>query len=85
MPGLSTREAIRMWEQKYGLIPNEAIEVDLKCQLPTPIDRLDESVNVFELCEKLCISTNQIERLIPMPKLQNLKILSLGRNVLKRI
>ena len=67
--GLSLREAIRMWEQKHGLIPNETLDVNLMCQLPTPVDRLDESINQFEVCEKLCLSTNAIERLVAMPKL----------------
>ncbi len=43
--GLSLREAIRMWEQKYGLSPGEVTDVNLMCQLPIPIDRLDESIN----------------------------------------
>ena len=83
--GLSLREAVRMWEQKTGLSPNETTDVNLMCQLPTPIDRLDESINQFLIVEKLTISTNAIERFVPMPKLQQLKILSLGRNALKRI
>ena len=43
--GLSLREAVRMWEQKTGLVPNETTEVNMMCQLPIPIDRLDESIN----------------------------------------
>ena len=85
MPGLSCREAIRQWEQKTGLSPAEAMEVNLMCELPNPIDRLDESVNVFPNCEKLSFSTNDIERLVPMPKLVNLKILSMGRNKLRSL
>ena len=59
--------------------------MNLMCQLPTPIDRLDESINQLELCEKLILSTNAIERLCPMPKMVNLRILSLNRNSLKRL
>ena len=85
MPGLSCREAIRQWEQKTGLTPNETIEVNLMCELPNPIDRLDESLNQFLNCEKLSFSSNEIERLVPMPKLTNLKILSLGRNKIRSL
>ena len=86
MPGgLSCREAIRRWEQKNGLAPNEAIDVSMTCQLPDPIDRLDESINQFELVEKLSFATNDIQKFVPMPKLVNLKVLSLNRNQIKRI
>ena len=85
MPGLSCRDAIKAWEQKTGLIPNETLEVNLMCELPNPIDRLDESLNMFEQCEKLSFSTNEIVKLVPMPKLANLKILSLGRNKLRSL
>ena len=85
MPGLSCRDAIKNWEQKTGLIPNETLEVNLMCELPNPIDRLDESLNMFEQCEKLSFSTNEIVKLVPMPKLTNLKILSLGRNKLRSL
>ena len=46
---------------------------------------MDDSLNQLEQCEKLSLSTNQIERVLPLPKLKNLKILSLARNNIKRI
>ena len=46
---------------------------------------MDDSLNQLEACEQLSLSTNQIERMINLPKLKNLKILSLGRNNIKRI
>ena len=85
MPGISVREAIRKWEQKMGMACNEAMDVNLSCQLPNPIDRLDESINQFIIVEKLSIATNEIERLVPMTKLDSLRILSLGRNMLKSL
>ena len=86
MPGgISVREAIRKWEQKNGIAPNEAIDVNLTCFLPQPIDRLDESINTLLMVEKLSLATNEIERLVPLPKLTNLKILSLGRNLIKSL
>ena len=79
------REAIRKWEAKHGISPQEATEVALYCQLPNPIEKLDNEINQFENCEKLSLSTNAIIQIVPMQRLKNLKILSLARNNIKRI
>ena len=57
---ISLREAIRRWEAKSGISPQEATEVNLTCQLPHPLERLDNEINQFENCEKLSLSTNAI-------------------------
>ena len=80
----SCKEAIKNWEAKTGQVAAEATEVSLICQIPF-IDKMDDSLNQLENCEKLSLSTNCIERIINLPKLKNLKILSLGRNNIKRI
>ena len=85
MPGMPLREAIRKWEAKHGISPQEATEVALYCQLPNPIEKLDNEINQFENCEKLSLSTNAIIQIVPMQRLKNLKILSLARNNIKRI
>ena len=82
--GTSIREAIKKWEQATGKKPEEADEVKLVGLIP-PIDRMDEHLNVFENCTKLSLSSNSIDRFVALPKLRNLKILSLGRNNIKRI
>ena len=46
---------------------------------------MDDSLNSLEACERLCLSNNEIERIIPLPKLRNLKVLSLGRNNIKSL
>ena len=46
---------------------------------------MDNALDTLEQCEKLSLSTNQIDRIINLPKLKQLKILSLGRNNIKRI
>ena len=84
MPGTSCKEAIKNWEAKTGQNAAEATEVKLICQLP-PVDKMDDSLNQLEACQKLSLSTNAIERMIALPKLKNLRILSLGRNNIKRI
>ena len=85
MPGITLREAIRKWEAKSGISPQEATEVSLICQLPNQIERLDNEINQFENCEKLSLSTNAIGQIVQMPRLKNLKILSLSRNNIRKI
>ena len=80
----SCRDAIKNWEAKHNAVAAEAKEVALFCQIPF-IDKMDDSLNQLENCEKLSLSSNTIERIINLPKLKNLKILSLGRNNIKRI
>ena len=80
----SCKDAIKRWEEKNNAVAAEAKEVSLICQIPF-IDRMEDPLNQLDACEKLSLSTNQIERIINLPKLKNLKILSLGRNNIKRI
>ena len=49
------------------------------------MDKMGEELNQFESCTKLSLSTNAIERMTALPKLKNIKILSLARNNIKRI
>ena len=84
MPGTSCKEAIRRFEEKFECSAAEAKHVKLICQTPS-IEKMDENLNTLEACEKLSLSTNMIDRMIPLPRLKNLKILSLGRNNIKRI
>ena len=49
-----------------------------------PIGKLDNSLNSLENCEHLALSTNSIDRFIPLPSMK-LKILSAGRNCIKKI
>ena len=84
MPGTSCKEAIKNYEARTGTNAAEASEVKLICQLP-PIDKMDDSLNQLEACQKLSLSTNAIERMIALPQLKSLRILSLSRNNIKRI
>lgn len=59
----SCKEAIKRWEAANpGVLPAEATEVKLLCIIP-PLDKIDESLSVFEKVEKLSLSTNAIERI----------------------
>ena len=79
----SCKEAIKRWEAATGQNPAEATEVKLICVIPG-LDRMEEALSVFEKVEKLSLSTNNIEK-IQFLKFKNLRILSLGRNNIKRI
>ena len=82
--GLSCRDAIKKWEEKTGQVAAESTEVILICQNPF-IERMDDSLNQLENVEKLSLSTNSIDKMINLPKLRKIKILSLGRNNIRRI
>ena len=82
--GTNCRDAIKNWEAKTGQIAQEAREVTLTCQIPY-IEKMDDSLNSLVSCEKLSLSTNSIERMIALPKLKNIRILSIGRNNIKKI
>ncbi|XP_069988138.1 dynein axonemal light chain 1 isoform X4 [Penaeus vannamei] len=80
--GTTVREALKQWEEGTGQKAAEALEVKLIGLYP-PIEKLDSSLQTLVNCEKLCLSTNMIEKLSHLNNLRNLKILSLGRNNVK--
>ena len=79
----SCKEAIKKWETATGQEIATATEVKLICQIP-PMDKMDDSLNQFEACQKLSLSTNAIERMRRFFSLR-LTILSIGRNNIKRV
>jgi len=81
---MSCKEAIQAWQEKTGLEPSEAKEVKLICCLPS-IRKMDASLGVLTSCEKLSMSTNAIDQIRGLTGLKRLRILSLGRNNIKRI
>ena len=50
-----------------------------------PISKLDNSLNNLKDCEVLSLSTNSIDRMISLSGMSSLRILSIGRNNLKKI
>jgi len=79
--------AVRQWAEKN---PDKRIEdeslIKLICTTP-PIDRVDNTVNQFVNCVRLSLSTKMIDKipLLPGSCLPKLKVLSLGRNLIKKI
>ncbi|XP_015516970.1 dynein axonemal light chain 1-like [Neodiprion lecontei] len=76
------KDAIRRWEEATGLEASSAVEVNLSFQWP-PIEKMDNALSVLVKCEKLTLSTNMIEKIAGISSLKNLKILSMGRNLIK--
>ncbi|KAM0724777.1 Dynein axonemal light chain 1 [Formica fusca] len=76
------KEAIRRWEEENEQEAATATEVTLSFQWP-PIEKMDNALAVLANCEKLSLSTNMIEKITGIGNLKNLKILSLGRNLIK--
>lgn len=62
----------------------ESDTVKLYCQIP-PIQKLDNTLNSLVACETLSLSSNAIDRLIPLNGMKSLRILSIGRNQIKKI
>jgi dynein light chain 1 len=75
---------LKKWEDTHPENPlNEAVEVHLYNQSP-PLEKMDANLNSLANCQKLSLSTNAIDKIFPL-NLENLRILSLGRNALKKI
>lgn len=81
--GTSCKQAIDKWRAQTNEDPATAKVVKLLAQFP-PIKKMDAKLNELSGCEHLSLSSNAIDRIIPLPGLKNLKILSVGRNNLKR-
>ncbi|SBO28473.1 dynein light chain 1, putative [Plasmodium knowlesi strain H] len=58
-------QCIKNWEQKNGRKISEEEEVSFICHIPL-IEKLDNSINSLEKCKRLSLSTNRIEKLVPM-------------------
>lgn len=81
----TSAQAIKAWEAKNeGQVASEATVVKLYAQIP-PINKLDASLNSLTECEQLSLSTNSIDKMVALNGLGKLKILSLGRNQIKKI
>jgi len=85
--GTTIKDALGKWEKDEkngGVKASEASEIKLYAQYP-PIEKMDASLSTLANCEKLSLSTNNIEKIANLNGLKNLKILSLGRNNIKNL
>ena len=77
-------QAIKNFETINSVVATEVEHVKLYCQQP-PIAKMDAALNTLVNCERLALSTNTIDRIIPLGALTKLKILSVGRNAIKKV
>ncbi|XP_003384404.1 PREDICTED: dynein light chain 1, axonemal-like [Amphimedon queenslandica] len=82
--GTSIKEALEKWKEKTGEDPKEAKVIKLYMQLP-PIEKMDASLSTLANCESLSLSSNCIDRIGNLNGLKSLKVLSLGRNLIKNL
>ena len=81
----SFAKAIQMFEETSGQNASEAEFVKLNFTVP-PIDKLDAAIiSTLTSCRHLALSTNCIEKMVPITTLKRLEVLSLGRNQIKKI
>ena len=78
------KEALEAFERASGVKAAEAAHVEL-CGLCPPIEKMDASLAGLRACRKLSLSTNNIEKVGPLGGLDQLEVLSLGRNCLKKV
>eukprot|EP00573_Skeletonema_grethae_P004192 CAMPEP_0201709908 /NCGR_PEP_ID=MMETSP0578-20130828/58350_1 /ASSEMBLY_ACC=CAM_ASM_000663 /TAXON_ID=267565 /ORGANISM="Skeletonema grethea, Strain CCMP 1804" /LENGTH=195 /DNA_ID=CAMNT_0048198905 /DNA_START=222 /DNA_END=809 /DNA_ORIENTATION=- len=77
-------QALKQWEAKNeGTPAAEATELNLCNQSIAKLD--GKALGSMKKCKKLSLSTNMIDKMIALPGMTELKILSLGRNNLKKI
>ena len=64
-------KALQAWAAKEETPLEDAKIVKIYAQIP-PINKLDNSLNQLVNCERLALSTNAIDRLIPLPGLKSI-------------
>ena len=80
----SIKNALKKWEEANKKKAAEATEIKLIGLYP-PIEKLDGPFHILINCEKLSLSTNMIVNIQNLQVLKNLRILSLGRNLIKSL
>lgn len=80
----TVKEAIKKFEEARGVNAAEAEKVELWGQCP-PIEKMDATLSTLKACKHLALSTNSIEKISSLSGMDNLRILSLGRNLIKKI
>jgi dynein light chain 1 len=67
-----------------GVSAAEAERVELIGLCP-PLEKMDSSLKSLKACRHLALSTNNLDKIGNLTGLENLQILSLGRNCLKKL
>eukprot|EP00775_Hariotina_reticulata_P013112 gene13112-13240_t len=78
------KDALKKLEENRGVTAAELEKVELYGQCP-PIEKMDATLSTLKVCRHLALSTNNIEKISSLAGMDALRILSLGRNLLKKI
>lgn len=90
MATINLAKALKEWETKNGIPAVEAKDIRICGGLDLDgkkafIKQIDASVNTLAEVERLSLSTNQIDRMPSFGGCAKLRLLSLGRNQIKKI
>jgi hypothetical protein len=78
------KAALKKWEEATGRKAGEAKEIKLIGVYP-PIEKMEGPFHLLINCEKFSLSTNFISNITNLQAFKMIKILSLGRNVIKTL
>ena len=78
------KAAIKKWEEATAKKAAEAKEIKLIGVYP-PIEKMEGPFHLLINCEKFSLSTNMIGNINNLQAFKSLKVLSLGRNVIKSL
>mmetsp|Transcript_6573 Transcript_6573/g.16812 ORF Transcript_6573/g.16812 Transcript_6573/m.16812 type:complete len:197 (-) Transcript_6573:72-662(-) len=80
----TVKEAIKNFETEKGVVAANEERVLLFAQVP-PIEKMDATLSTLKACKHLSLSTNNIEKISSLSGMDNLMVLSLGRNLIKKV
>ena len=80
----TVKQALKKWEEATGRKAGEAKEIKLIGVYP-PIEKMEGPFHLLINCEKFSLSTNYISNIANLQAFKCLKILSLGRNIIKNL
>ncbi|KAF6255358.1 hypothetical protein COO60DRAFT_1702879 [Scenedesmus sp. NREL 46B-D3] len=78
------KDALKKLEEARGVNSAEIDKVELYGQCP-PIEKMDATLSTLKACKHLALSTNNIEKISSLSGMDRLRILSMSRNLLKKI
>mmetsp|Transcript_30936 Transcript_30936/g.100749 ORF Transcript_30936/g.100749 Transcript_30936/m.100749 type:complete len:204 (+) Transcript_30936:76-687(+) len=80
----TVKEAIKAFETEKMVKATDESKVQLYGLCP-PIEKMDATLSTLKACKHLALSSNNIEKISSLSGMDNLVILSLGRNLIKKI
>jgi dynein light chain 1 len=82
---MACAQVIKAWKDKWQQLAETATNIYLCFQSP-PTAKLDiKALGLLAKCQKLSLSTNMIDRMVNLMEMSKLRVLSLGRNNIKKI